>query len=151
MNDPYNPVTAPPYPLQRTLGYAITGWSDGSARVELELSEVHENRHGIPHGGIYALLIDTAAGFSGTYRGESEPSEKAMTLSMTANFVGLPRGRRLIAEGRKTGGGRASFFSSVEVRDELGTLVATGSAALRYRTNGGNPVQQAAAAEVPAS
>lgn len=138
--DPYDPLTAPPYPLQRALDYRITDWSKDHARVELTLGNVHENRHGIPHGGVYAVLIDTAAGFAGTWRAPPEPAAMAMTLSMTVNFIGLPRGATLIAEGRRVGGGRNIFFSEVELRDDLGTLVATGSASLRYRAKGGNPV-----------
>ena len=140
VDDPYNPLTAPPYPLQRALDYQISAWSEGYSRIEMQLGAVHENRHGIPHGGIYAVLIDTAAGFSGTWRAPPEPSAMAMTLSMTVNFIGLPQGKRLIAEGRKVGGGRNIFFSEVVLKDELGTLIATGSASLRYRSKGGNPV-----------
>lgn len=139
--DQYNPITAPPYPLQEVLAYRITDWSDGYSRVELELGEVHGNRHGIPHGGIYALLIDTAAGFSGTWRAPPEKARMAMTLSLNVNFIGLPRGKRLIAEGRRSGGGKSIFFSKVDLHDELGTLVASGLATLRYRAKGGNPVE----------
>lgn len=139
--DPYNPLAAPPYPLQEALDYRVTDWSDGYSRVELVLGHVHLNRHGIPHGGLYSILIDTAAGFSGTWRAPPEPAAMAMTLSLTVNFVGLPRGKRLIAEGRRVGGGRNLFFSQIELRDELGTLVATGSASLRFRSKGGNPVE----------
>lgn len=138
--DPYNPLTAPRYPFQHALGFTIAMWEKDHARVELTLAAMHENRHGIPHGGLYAVLIDTAAGFAGTWRAPPEPAAMAMTLSLTVNFVGLPKGTQLIAEGRKVGGGRNIFFSEVTLKDDLGTLVATGSASLRYRAKGGNPV-----------
>lgn len=139
--DDINPITEAPYPLQEALGYSITRWSEGHARVELELAAIHANRHGIPHGGVYAMLIDTAAGFSGSWCPPGEPRRFAMTLSLTVNFVGLPHGKRLIADGRKIGGGRNIFFSEIVLKDELGTLIATGSASLRYRLKGGNPVK----------
>jgi len=135
----YSPLTAEPYQLQQVLGYRITEWREGLAVVELALTALHTNRHGTPHGGIYATLIDTAAGFSGTYAGEGKPPRRAMTLSLNCNFIALPRGTRLIATGRRSGGGRRSFFASVELHDETGLLIATGQAALRYRDGEGDP------------
>ena len=142
MEDAYNPLSAPPYPLQKALDYHIVEWSDGYSRVELNLAELHNNRHGIPHRGIYSILIDTAAGFSGTWRAPPEPAAMAMTLSLNVDFVGLPTGKKLIAIGRRSGGGKNIFFSRIELHDDEGTLVATGSATLRYRRTGGNPVQK---------
>lgn len=134
----------PPYPLQAALGYHITAWEDGFTRVELPITERIINRHGIPHGGVYAVLIDTAAGYSGCYAAPGAPKRYAMTLSLNTSFVGLPRGERLIAESRVTGGGRKTFFTSIELRDDLGTLVATGSAVSRYRSGTGNPAKAGA-------
>lgn len=131
----------PGYPLQAALGYCITAWEDGFTRVELPITELIINRHGIPHGGVYAVLIDTAAGYSGCYAPPGAPPVYAMTLSLNTSFVGLPKGDRLIAESRVTGGGRRTFFTSIELRDELGTLVATGSAVSRYRAGAGNPAR----------
>ncbi len=133
MNRNYDPLTDEPYALQKALGYKITEWRKGFARVELELTEVHTNRQGFPHGGIYALLIDTAAGHSGSWVPETEPRVGVMTLSLTVNFVSVPKGQMLIAEANMTGGGKNNFFVSSELKDELGNMVATGSAALCYR------------------
>lgn len=129
----YNPLTDEPYLLQKTLDYRITAWEDGYARVELELSDVHMNRQGWPHGGIYALLIDTAAGHAGSWVPEDQPRIGVMTLSLTTNFISVPKGKCLIAEARKTGGGRNNFFISATLKDELGNLVADGTASLSYR------------------
>lgn len=130
----------PPYPFQQLLGYAITEWAADHARAELDLGPQHTNRHGIPHGGIYGVLLDTVAGFAGCWRPEKEPPVYAMTLSLTINFVGLPRGKKLIATGKRIGGGRNLFFAEADIRDELGTLVATASGTHRYRQGKGNPV-----------
>jgi uncharacterized protein (TIGR00369 family) len=139
-DDEDSPLLAEPYPLQKLLGYRIAVWDHDLAEVRMALTALHANLHGIPHGGVYAVLIDTAAGFSGTYRGEGQPRARAMTLSLNINFVGLPEGNELIATGRKVGGGRNAFFSQVELRCSAGRLVATGQAALRYRKGDGNPV-----------
>ena len=95
------------------------------------MSARHHNRHGIPHGGVAATLLDTAMGYAGSFCPWPGRVRKATTLSLTVNYLAQPRGRRLIAEGRQTGGGRKSFFVEGTLRDDLGTLVATGSAAMR--------------------
>jgi acyl-coenzyme A thioesterase PaaI-like protein len=57
----------------------------------------------------------------------------ALTLSLTVNYLGRSDGQRMIAEARRTGGGRRTFFAEGEVRDEDGVLLATGSGVFRYR------------------
>ena len=42
------------------------------------------------------------------------------------------------------GGGRNTFFANGELRDELGTLVATAAAVLRVRVAGGDPTKKKA-------
>lgn len=126
------------YPFQTLMGFDVTGWAEGWARVEMDLAEAHLNRHGIPHGGVHAALLDTVMGYAGSFCPFPGRTRRAMTLSLTVNYVGQARGRRLIAEGRQTGGGRKSFFVSGELRDELGTLVATASSTMRWRGEGGD-------------
>lgn len=129
----YNPLTADPYPLQRTLGYSVTCWEKDHARVEAPILEIHENVQGFPHGGVYAVLMDTALAFAGTWREPGEPPARVMTLSLTVNFVSVPKGKRMIADARRTGGGASVFFAEATLTDDEGTLVATASATLRYR------------------
>ncbi|MCO6381555.1 PaaI family thioesterase [Oceanicola sp. 502str15] len=124
----------PPYPFQSLMGFAITGWGEGCSRVELSPLDPVENRHGIPHGGALSVLLDTAMGYAGSFTGDPGEKRMAMTLSMTVNFQGQGQGTRLIAEGRKTGGGRKTFFAEARLTDEQGTLVATATGVLRYRT-----------------
>ncbi len=122
-----------PYPLQRHLDFRITDWSPDFARVELPLAEFLMNRYGIPHGGIHAVLLDTAMGFSGCFTGDRDNPRLAMTLSLTVNYIGQAKGTMLIAEGRRTGGGRKTFFAEGSVADDLGNPVATASGVFRYR------------------
>jgi uncharacterized protein (TIGR00369 family) len=127
-------LVEPPYPLQEQLGFRITGWAEDWARFDLPLGGHLMNRYGIPHGGIYATLLDTVMGFAGSYTGDPETKRLAMTLSLTVNFLSRPDGDRLIGEGRRIGGGRSTFFAEGSVRDPGGALVATGSGTFRYRT-----------------
>ena len=121
------------YPYQSTLGFRITAWRADYARFELPLGRHLGNRYGIPHGGVYATLLDTAMGFAGCYTGSPEDRQLAMTLTLNVNFLAQPVGEVLITEGRRIGGGRSTFFAEGMIHDETGEKVATGSGAFRYR------------------
>jgi uncharacterized protein (TIGR00369 family) len=134
MSDKIDPaLLEAPSALQTHLGYHLTEWSEGFARVELPLTPVLMNRQGLPHGGMHATLLDTAMGFAGCYTGDPERAQMALTLSLTVNYLGQARGDVLIAEARRTGGGKSTYFAEGDVRDETGALIATGSGVFRYR------------------
>ncbi|KNX40528.1 hypothetical protein ROTO_29230 [Roseovarius tolerans] len=134
MSDKIDPaLLEAPSALQTHLGYRLTEWSDDFARVELPLTPVLMNRQGLPHGGMHATLLDTAMGFAGCYTGDPERAQMALTLSLTVNYLGQARGDVLIAEARRTGGGKSTYFAEGDVRDETGALIATGGGVFRYR------------------
>ncbi|MFY0692858.1 MAG: PaaI family thioesterase [Paracoccaceae bacterium] len=122
------------YPLQQHIGFKMTGWAQDYARFELPLEPFLMNRYGIPHGGVYAVLLDTVMGYCGCYTGDPEKKTLAMTLSMTTNFLSRPTGRLLIGEASRVGGGKRTFFAEAHICDENGTRVATGSGTFRYRS-----------------
>lgn len=132
MIHPKNPVHAEPYLLQRTLDYHITAWEKDFSQVELDLTEVHMNRNMTPHGGIYALLMDTACAFCGSCPAQGEEYKIPVTLSLNVNYLSTPKGTHLICQGRKTGGGKRNWFAESDVRDETGHLIATATATLTY-------------------
>ncbi|MEO9463808.1 MAG: PaaI family thioesterase, partial [Marinomonas sp.] len=81
-----------PYALQRHLGFQLTHWDSDFARIELPIEHFLMNRAGIPHGGIYATLLDTVMGYAGCYIGDPAHKKLAVTLSMTTNFLSRPKG-----------------------------------------------------------
>ncbi len=113
------------------VGHRITDLRPDYAVVELDIGAQFLNRGGSVHGGIYSLLMDTAGGYAGVYSEDPEDLHSFITISLSTNFVGSPVGSRLIATGRRRGGGRSTFFSDVEVNDDTGKLLATGSGAFR--------------------
>ena len=121
------------YPMQRLIGFHMVDWSEGYARFELPLRAELMNRYGIPHGGLYAVLLDTVLGYAGSFTGDAVRKQMVMTLSLTTNFLSRPSGRVLFGEGRRTGGGKSTYFAEGTVTDETGVLVATGSGTFRYR------------------
>ncbi|MEM6578161.1 MAG: PaaI family thioesterase [Pseudomonadota bacterium] len=126
----------PPSPLAQTLGFSMTDWSEGFARIEAPLGSHLMNRQGLPHGGVYAAMLDTAMGFCGCFTGDPARKQNALTLSMTVDYLARATGAHLVAEGRVTGGGRSTYFASGTIRDDTGTLIATSTGVFRYRRKG---------------
>lgn len=122
-----------PYEYQRLLGYSVTSWSAGEAVIEMPLEVKHGNRYGLPHGGVHASLLDTAMGFAGSYTGDPDAPQLVMTLTMTVQYLSRPKGKRLIARGWRTGGGRKTYFADSELIDETGELIAKATGTFRYR------------------
>jgi uncharacterized protein (TIGR00369 family) len=119
--------------LQTHLGYEMTGWAQDQARIELPLLPYLMNRQGLPHGGMHATLLDTAMGYAGCYTGDPARRQMALTLSLTVSYLAQAQGTRLIAEARRTGGGKTTFFAQGTVRDDTGALIATGTGVFRLR------------------
>lgn len=122
-----------PYALQAHLGFKLTHWDVDFAQLELPIAPHLMNRAGIPHGGIYATLLDTVMGFAGCYTGDAAHKKLALTLSLTTHFLSRPKGALLLVQGTRTGGGARTFFAEGTVRDETGELIARGSGAFKIR------------------
>lgn len=120
------------YPFKNLLGFRMTAFETGRACFEMELGEKHNNPGGVPHGGVYAALLDSALGSAGCFIATGVAMHPAVTLNLNVSFLALARGPLLIAEGRMTGGGTRVFFAEGEVRDESGQCVATGTGTFRY-------------------
>ncbi|WP_425037641.1 PaaI family thioesterase [Primorskyibacter sp. S187A] len=121
-----------PYPFASHIGMDLTSWTRDFARIELPIVPHIGNRHGIPHGGVHASLLDTCMGYAGCFTGDPEARRYCLTLNLSVNYIGRPEGARLIAEGRRTGGGAKTFFAEGRLVDELGTLVASSTGVFRY-------------------
>ncbi|MCI4660875.1 MAG: PaaI family thioesterase [Neomegalonema sp.] len=136
----YDPIAAEPRnPMMETIQARLTQWSEGFARVEMPMNPSIMNRQGIVHGGAIVTVMDGAAGFCGCYLAIPGRIRKAMTLSLTTNFIGVAKGEWIIAEARQTGGGRSIFFADIVVKDETGHLIATGTGTFKYRSASQNP------------
>ncbi len=125
----------PAYPMQAHLGFEMKQWEQDRAVFHLVMKPHHMNRYGIPHGGLYAVLLDTVMGYAGCFTGDPDNKIFGMTLNLNVSFLGRPVGDTLIAEARKTGGGRKIFFCEGEITDNLGNMVATGTGTFRYNNS----------------
>lgn len=122
-----------PYPFQDHLGFDLTHWDEGYARLTQTLEPYLMNRGGVPHGGMYATLLDTVMGFAGLFSGDPERRNIGLTLTLNTSFLARPKGKLLIAEGWKTGGGKRVFFAESALTDETGLKIATASGAFQQR------------------
>ncbi|EKE45480.1 hypothetical protein OCGS_0570 [Oceaniovalibus guishaninsula JLT2003] len=113
---------------QRLVGYVLdVGQPDRLARCRLTVGEAHTNRHGVLHGGIAAVLLDSACGATASLTVDETGRQPFLTISFHVDFIGAGRPGGVTATGRVTGGGRSLLFVSGDLMHDDGTLVATAS------------------------
>lgn len=122
-----------PYPFQAHLGMEVADWGPDRCRIVLPVAHHLMNRHMNVHGGVYASVLDTCMGYAGCWTGDPDRVQLCLTLSLNVQFISRPRGAVLTAVGRRTGGGKGTFFAEAEVSDETGELVAKGTGVFKYR------------------
>ncbi len=117
------------------VGYELVVWEPDMAKIAVTVEARHLNRSGVMHGGVLTTLIDTACGYCGCYSAPDETPRRAFTLSLTSSFVGAAKaGQRLLATGRRSGGGNSIFFAECQVHDEEGRLIGSGQGSFKYIT-----------------
>ena len=131
--DPMFAMWSASSPIVELVGHRVTSVEPGRARVELDVRKAHCNRGGGVHGGIFCVLMDTVGGYAGVHTTDPDNMKTFITLTLTTNYLGQPRGKKMIATGRLRAGGRSTFFSDMEIHDELGNLLATGSGTFKSR------------------
>ncbi len=121
---------------QNLIGYDID-FSTGQARIILDIGAQHLNRNGSLHGGIFAMMLDAAAGYAASLSMSDAGNAPLVTLSLTTQFLAPGVGGQVIATGTHKGGGRSVIYADSELRDDAGTMLATGTGvfkAIRKRT-----------------
>ena len=118
--------------LNGRLGFELTEWREGFAKVTVDLDERHENRQGGIHGGVTAALIDATTGFCGIYEPDPEKRRGNVTVSLSVNYTGRPKGTRLTCTAEVLRAGRRFYFASSRVHDDTGNLIASGEAVYAY-------------------
>ena len=100
-------------------GAVIEAFGTGYARCTLALEARHCNAAGGVMGGVPFMLADFAFAVAVNH-------EQMNTVSMSASisFLGVPKGKTLIAEAKCVKTGRSTCCYRVEVKDELDTAVA---------------------------
>ena len=122
-----------PYAYSDHLGMEMLDWSEGYAKFRMPLKPFLMNRHGNPHGGVHASILDTVMGYAGCWTGDPDRRQMALTLSLNVQYLSRPKGEVFLAEGWQTGGGKSTFFAEGKITDETGELIAKATGVFRYR------------------
>ncbi|MEX0340359.1 MAG: PaaI family thioesterase [Arenibacterium sp.] len=111
---------------QKLIGWVTdVGQPDGRARLYLDVTSEHTNRHGALHGGIIAMLLDSACGYTGSLHINPDTLPQMLSLSFTTQYLAPGGSGQVMAQGRVTGGGRKTLFIGGELLDNDGRLLAT--------------------------
>lgn len=106
------------------LGLRQVDWSEGFARLELEVERRHTNTVGLLHGGVILSLLDVGGAMACLHGRRDE--YVAITVNQNTSFIAPHRSDRAVVEGRLIGGGSRLCFTETRVLDaESDTLCAT--------------------------
>lgn len=112
-------------PIYGHLGFAITDGGEGWLEITLDVTDVVLNADGVVHGGVWLVIADSAMG--GALRTLIDPSDRAVTAQSDFRWLRPFTGARLRAVGRVTRRARTLSHCSVELYDEEGRAVGSGS------------------------
>ena len=100
-------------------GAVIEEFADGYARCSIELNETHLNAVGGVQGGVHYMLSDFTFAVATNWK---EPG--TVSLNCDIAYLGTVKGRKMIAEAHRVKEGRSTCYYRVDVKDELGNMVA---------------------------
>lgn len=105
--------------------------SPEGARLEFVVEEVHLRHGGIVHGGVYATVLDTVAGYAGY--NVAPPGCEVVTMQLNLNMTAAARlGETIVAAAHVVHAGRRTAVVQGELRSGDGRLLTTGSATLFF-------------------
>jgi uncharacterized protein (TIGR00369 family) len=94
----------------------------GAVTVAMTVEERHLNLQGLVHGGMLAILADTACGLS--IRSAMAPGRLHVTTDLDIHFLAPARPGRLLGRGTAVKVGRALAFAEASIEDAQGGLLA---------------------------
>lgn len=116
-------------PVFQALSMQIREAEPGHSKVEIALEQKHLHPFGFVHGGIVATIVDTAALWAVFYSLEDEDAGM-ISVDLSLNFLAKVSTGLLTAVGTQIKLGKRLGYSSVEVTDDSGELIAHGTSTL---------------------
>ena len=114
------------------LGFRLTEWKQGFARLEMPVRAEHRNTVGFLHGGVIASLLDIAGAVSGSYGMTDE--FVSVTVNLNCNYMSPHRANIAVAEGELIRANKSLFFAQARLLDpEQNRLCATANATYKSR------------------
>ena len=110
-------------PYCQQLGIFVEEIGPGYAQVTKTVGPEDVNPLGVPHGGVYFSMADTAGGSAMASHGYM-----AVTVNCNYNFMRSARvGDTLTAKAREIKAGKTLCVYDVRITDQEGTLLGTGT------------------------
>jgi uncharacterized protein (TIGR00369 family) len=112
--------------VNSTIGAILRSVAPGEVEIELPFRADLSQQHGFIHGGIVAVIIDSACGYAALTL--SPPGAEVLTVEFKINFLAPAAGDRLVARGRVSRPGRTLTICTGDVysdRDAMERPIAT--------------------------
>ena len=103
-------------------GMEVVSAAAGEVTVAMDVEERHVNLQGFVHGGMLAILADTACGLS--IRSAMEPGRLHVTADLDIHFLAPAKPGRLVGRGKAITVGRSLAFAEASIEDGEGRLLA---------------------------
>jgi uncharacterized protein (TIGR00369 family) len=102
-------------------GFELVKGERGRAVIRMPVLDHHKQIHRVVHGGVMAMLADTAGGFAASL---AEPEgTRVVTIEMKINFLEPVAGGAITADARVLRRGRTVSVVDCSVTDAEGLLV----------------------------
>lgn len=118
-------IDAPPPPIASTLGFRLVEVGKGLAVFAVEPTEYLYNPIGSVHGGVYATLLDSAAGCAVHTTLAEGVNYTSLDLAVKFLRPMSPDGGEVRAIGTVTHSGRRTALAEAKMVDAKGRLLAT--------------------------
>jgi uncharacterized protein (TIGR00369 family) len=109
-------------PFHAWAGMEVVEAAPGEVAVAMRVEERHVNLQGSVHGGMLAILADTACGLS--IRSAMEPGRLHVTVDLDIHFLAPARPGQLLGRGKAVKVGRSLAFAEASIEDDEGRLLA---------------------------
>jgi uncharacterized protein (TIGR00369 family) len=109
-------------PFHTWAGMEVVQASPGEVTVAMVVEDRHVNLQGLVHGGMLAILADTACGLS--IRSAMEPGRLHVTADLDIHFLAPAKAGTLYGRGTAVKIGRSLAFAEASIEDAAGTLLA---------------------------
>jgi uncharacterized protein (TIGR00369 family) len=103
-------------------GMEVVDASPGTVTVTMLVEDRHVNLQGLVHGGMLAILADTACGLS--IRSAMEPGRLHVTADLDIHFLAPAKPGVLVGRGKAVKVGRSLAFAEASIEDDQGRLLA---------------------------
>jgi uncharacterized protein (TIGR00369 family) len=97
------------------LGFRLTAWKEGFARIEMPVRTEHRNTVGYLHGGVIASLLDIAGAVAGSYGISND--FVSVTINLNCNFMSPHTAATAVAEGELVRITKSLFFCQSKLFD----------------------------------